>query len=284
MTFGRRRHAATNSLLNKAFAEHGTLIMAHRGTSLGSIADNTRGSVRGALLSGADIVEIDVTGTTDGHFLAFHDGLEEEFLGTTRNVGTMTRAEADEQSFRWLNRPGRTVRLEDALELLAGFRGDVLFNLDRSWPWWPTFLPALDDVGMAGQLVLKCKAWDDAVEVLAEHPTKYPFMPICGSVRDVDAMLARDDLNVVGVELLAAEGDHPFVDADFIADVQARDAFVMVNAETLNTGVPLFAGFDDETAILQGPAAGWGPLFDLGVDVIQTDWPHVLAGYRRSRH
>lgn len=283
MTYGRREHAATNALLNKAFAKHGTLIMAHRGTPLGSIANNTRGSIRGALLSGADIVEIDISGTTDGGFLSFHDGLEPEFLGVDRNVTTMTTAEAGELSFSWLDRPGRKVRLEEALGLLASFRGDVPFNLDRSWPWWPTLLPALDELGMTGQLVLKSKAWEDGVEVLAQHPVKYPFMPICGSVRDVDAMLARTDLNVVGVELLARDASHPFVDADWIADVQARGAFVLANAETLNTGIPLFAGFDDETAIMQGPAAGWGPLFDLGVDVIQTDWPHVLRDYRRTR-
>ena len=42
-------------------ARRGTLVLAHRGTALGSIAENTSAAITAALASGADMVEIDVT-------------------------------------------------------------------------------------------------------------------------------------------------------------------------------------------------------------------------------
>ena len=55
---------------------------------------------------------------------------------------------------------------------------------------------------------------------------------------------------------------------------------VLVNAEVLSNGIPLFAGPDDERAILEGPEQGWGPLLELGVGLIQTDWPWLLSRHR----
>lgn len=278
---GRPEHAATNVLLNELLAERGFLVMAHRGTPLGSMPPNSVGSVLGAVASGADIVEIDVTCSVDGVAYAFHDGLEPEFCAMSDNLRTLTSAEIDQVSYRWLDWPQRKASIPRLRDVLAAVPPRTLVNVDRSWPWWPAVLGELDGLDMASRLILKCRAWEDGVATLAAHPVKYPFMPICGCVADVDAVLTRDDLNVVGVELLAREASHPFVDPGYLADLHARGVFVMVNAETLNTGIPLFAGFDDETSILRGVDAGWGHLLELGVDVIQTDWPHLVAGLRR---
>jgi len=313
VTFGKPRYAEINAQLNRRFAEAGTLVMAHRGTAAGSIAENTTGAVLAAVRSGADIVEIDVTGSSDGEYFVHHDGIEGQHLTTDINLTRMPAAAIEEMSYRWLDRPGRTVRLERLAELLAPFRsasrGAVMFNIDRSWWWWPDVLDELAALDMTPQLLLKCHARNaDAIELLAAHPVKFPFMPICFTVEEAERYLDRDDLNLVGVEVIAptpssapgpvegaaatpapavpvpelVEGS-PFTRAATFAALHERGVFVLVNAEVLPIAVQCFPGLCDERAILEGSEAGWGPIFDLGADVIQTDWPWLLADYREYR-
>lgn len=281
--FGQAKFAAVNAALNARFAQHGTLVAVHRGTGIASVVENTSDAVTAAVASGGDIVEIDVLASADGAFFAFHEGEEQRLLGIDADLRRMAAAEIDVLSYVHADRPGRTVRVERLLELLARFRGSTLFNVDRSWGWWAELLPALDTLDMAGQLLLKSWANDDHVRLLREHPVKYPYLPICASIEEAHAHLDDPDLNIVGVELLAIDQDSPFLDPATIAELHRRGAFVLVNAEVLTTGVPLFCGVDDEVSVLGSPAAGWGRLFELGVDVIQTDWPWLLRDYRAGR-
>ncbi|MBZ2194764.1 glycerophosphodiester phosphodiesterase family protein [Occultella gossypii] len=282
--FGQTRFAAMNAAFNARLGEYGTLVAVHRGTGLASIVENTRDAVTAAVASGGDLVEIDVVASADGEFFAFHDGNERRLLGVDMAILDLPAAQIDTLRYVHADRPGRVSRVERLLDLLAHFRGSTLFNVDRSWHWWPTLLPALDGLDMPGQLLLKSRAWDgEHARLLREHPVKYPYMPICGSVEDAFAHLDDPELNTVGVELLATDASSPFLDAAFVADLRRRGVFVLVNAEVLTTGVPLFAGYDDEAAVLGSPEQGWGPLFELGVDVIQTDWPWLLRDYRNTR-
>lgn len=288
MTFGKPHYAEINALLNRRFLEAGSLVMAHRGTTSGSIAENTTAAVLAAVRSGADIVEIDVTGSSDGQFFVHHDGFEGQHLTTDINLTRMPAAAIEEMSFRWLDRPDRPLRLERLSDLLAGFRSHsrdaVLFNIDRSWWWWPQVLDELASLDMTPQLLLKCHASrGDLVDLLAAHPVKFPFMPICFTLDEALRHADRDDLNLLGVEVIAPSPDHPFTDPGVIAEIRARGLFVLVNAEVLPLAHQCFPGLCDERAITEGSEAGWGPLFDLGADVIQTDWPWLLADYREYR-
>ena len=82
----RPRRTSPGRLLARRLAEHGTLVVAHRGTAVGSIAENTRAAALAALASGADVVEIDVATSADGEFFAFHDGAERRLLGIDENL------------------------------------------------------------------------------------------------------------------------------------------------------------------------------------------------------
>jgi glycerophosphoryl diester phosphodiesterase len=288
VTFGKPQYAEINALLNWRFQRSGTLVMAHRGTASGSIGQNTTGAVMAAVRSGADIVEIDVTGSTDGAFFVHHDGTEADHLTTDVNLRRMPAAAIEEMSFRFLDRPDRTLRIERLAPLLRGFRSSsrdaVMVNIDRSWWWWPQVLDELAGLDMTPQLLLKCRASNtEAIEVLASHPVKFPFMPICFSLDQAYEHLDRDDLNLVGVEVIAPTEDSPFTDPAVIAGLRARGVFVLANAEVLPIPVQCFPGLCDERAITDGSEAGWGRLFDLGFDVIQTDWPWLLADYREYR-
>ena len=65
-----------------------------------------------------------------------------------------------------------------------------------------------------------------------------------------------------------------------IEEIHGLGVFTFVNTVTLTTGVPLFGGLDDELAIATSPREVFGPILDLGVDAIQTDWPAIVRDER----
>lgn len=279
--FGQPQFAPLNALINARLGEVGVLIAAHRGIGAGSIVENTSLAVKASLLSGADMVEIDVTASSDGEFFCFHDGYESELLGVDVNLQTLSAAEIDKTSYIWIDRPGRRARVERLLPMLDSFRGSVLFTVDRSWWRWPQLLNALESLDMAGQLLIKCPAWEEAaLERLRHSRVKFPFMPICANPDDVYRTVGDPQLNTIGVELITTTHHHPWFSPSAMEEFHGLGAFCFVNTETLTTGVPLFGGFDDELAISASPATAFGPIFELGVDAIQTDWPWLVRDFR----
>lgn len=284
--FGLSRHADINRLFNALLERPTPLVVSHGGVAVGSTSPNTCQAVQAAVQSGADVVKIDVSASSDGVFYAFHDGFEEELLGVAgRNIQSMSSWEIDRLVYKWVDRPGRPASVERLLALLSPFRGqNVLFALDRSWWRWPQLLKLLDGSGMRNQLLLKVPSWErDALRKLQQHPVGYATIGICSHEAEVQTLLGFDEVNVVGVELLASFTDSPWFDREVLADLRARGLATWVNSMTLTTGVPLFAGYDDERAIRQSPDAAWGPLVDLGFDAIQTALPWLLRSYLDER-
>lgn len=277
-----------SSLLHELRAERGPLIMAHRGTAVGSIAENTPEAVRAARVSGADLVEIDVSASADGEFFAFHDGAESRLLGEDIDILSLDAAQIRQRRYVHVDRAEKPATVATLTEVLEALPAETPVNIDRSWPWWDTFLPWLDDWDGKAHLVLKCPASEEhALQLLRAHPHRYPFLPICRDLTQAEALVTDPALNTVGVELLAETPDHPALDPLRLRGLRAappngREPLVLVNSEVLTDGVPLFAGHDDERAVLASPESAWRMLFELGVDIIQTDWPWVLHAYREK--
>src|SRR5699024_4801430 len=68
----------------------GPLVVAHRGTPLGSFPDNTVRAAIGALRSGADVIETDVVRSADGEYFLFHTGYERKLLDADVDVRAMS--------------------------------------------------------------------------------------------------------------------------------------------------------------------------------------------------
>lgn len=284
--FGDTAHAGTNALLNR-LAEHARpMIVSHGGVAVGVVSPNTSRAVRAALLSGADAVKIDVSSSTDHIFYAFHDGTEPDLLGIEENLQTLPAATISGLSYQHRDRPGRPARVERLTAVLGDFRGkEVLFALDRSWWRWPTLLKVLDGLQMAQQCVLKVPAWEfAALGKLQAHKVKYPTLAICSTVEELRALPLHDpSINLVGVELIALDEESPWFDPYVLEQLRRESLLIWVNSETLTTGVPLFAGFDDERAVEQSPSAAWSRVLELGVDAVQTEYPWLLHDLRRLR-
>ncbi|MBV1780234.1 glycerophosphodiester phosphodiesterase family protein [Paeniglutamicibacter sp. ABSL32-1] len=280
--FGQGTYAAINEPLNSAFARGGPLVAVHRGTGLGSIAENTGPAVAAALAQGADMVEIDVVESTDGDFFLFHDGYEAMHFGIAENIRTLSTAQILELAYKWCSHPGEPLRVAGVEEVLRA-HPRTLFNVDRSWGSWPRLLPFLDRLPEPGRLLFKSPVEAELLDTLAAHPVKYPYAPIVRSHSEVLQVLATEGINTVGMELIAPDPDHEFAEPGYIHWLHGRGLFALLNAINLSNRVPLFAGFDDETSVLGAPDEGWGRLMSLGADVIQTDWPSLLVPYRDRR-
>ena len=157
--FGQSTHAAINEPLNAAFARRTPLVAVHRGTGLGSIAENTGPAVAAALAQGAEMVEIDVVESTDGDFFLFHDGYEAMHFGIAENIRTLSTAQILELAYKWCSHPGEPLRVAGVEEVLRA-HPRTLFNVDRSWGSWPRLLPFLDRLLAADPATLKLLRMD----------------------------------------------------------------------------------------------------------------------------
>ena len=288
MTFGRARYAQINELLNRKFAEKGTLIAAHRGSWRGNIIQNTLSAYRAAFMLGADIVETDTTVSRDGVVYSLHDGVEPVLMGMPRNATNLSSAQID--LYPCLNALGvptkqHVERLETVFAALT--HGEII-NVDRSWRAGGLVPGILDRFPhMLRQAILKAPLREKQVlEQLNEHPNKYMFMPICATVKDIEDALAYPELNIVGIELIACSPRDELFGADVVEWVHSRGLYAWVNTLVITDLEPedtLYGGLDDDISIKQDPALGWGRLMDMGVDILQTDWPSLVRDYRNLR-
>lgn len=264
------------------------LVIAHRGTTLGSVPDNTVRAAIAALRSGADVVEVDVIRSTDGEFYLFHNGYEGKHFAGAEDLRTLTAAEIDALSYCWQGERG-TVRPTRLLDLLHALP-DAWLNIDRSWSYWPELLDLLTAAGAARRVLLKSPPEPGALAALAAHPTPFLYYPIVRTPEQFAEVRSVPGLHLVGAEVLAAAPEDPYADPAEVAALAAEFPLVQVNALNLENGARLYLGHDDETALFEGPEAGWGPLVRSGATAIQTDWPHLLRehlerqGLRTGRH
>lgn len=268
--------------LDGLIAQRGTpLVIAHRGTPLGSFPDNTLRSAIGAVHSGADIVETDVIRSVDGEYFLFHTGFESKLFGTDADVRTMTAAELDSQVFRWQggSRAPGVERLDTFLEGLP----DTWINIDRSWDHWPHLLDHLAESGAADRVLLKSPPNDAPLRAMAEHPVPFLYFPIVRTAAELRRVASYSGIHLVGAELLAAAPGDDFSDPALVTEVCRTYPLVVMNAINLENGAVLYLGADDDTSILEDPDLGWGRLIDAGATAIQTDWPHLLRSYLAKR-
>lgn len=277
---GAERHARVNRRLQELAARHRPLIVVHRGSGAGSIAENTALAFTAAIRQGADIIETDVIASTDGDYFLFHNGYEQLHFGMAEDIRTLSTAELRALQYEWCRRgQAEPYGLEPLESILNGFP-DTIFNVDRSWWYWPELLEYMAGFGVTDRLLLKSPVRDGALEALARCPEPYPFMPIVKTVAELETVLGHEDINTVVVELLAADEDAELADPEVITALHERGVLVMLNAINLSERQRLFIDWDDETSLVHGPEHGWGRLITHGADLVQTDWPAPLWNYR----
>lgn len=156
--------------------------------------------------------------------------------------------------------------------------------MDRAW----SILPETDAVlrrypHAVQQAIIKTPVKKEYLDFFQTCPVKYMYMPIAYSMEEVRQVLAYDNINVVGVEVIAKSADSEMFAEENLRWLREQGLYVWINSITLSDHHILSGTYDDDMALRLGPDSAWGVLMDRGCNVIQTDWPAQLSAYRNQK-
>ena len=276
----------TDKLLSAA-RERGPLIVAHRGAASGNIPCNSIPAFDAAIAQGADMIELDVTGSLDGTLYCFHPGIEPAHLLSEKRISEMHDDEVS--ALRFVNTDNTPTqypvsRLE---EVLTHLKGRCFINIDK-YPEHPEEIIALvRKLEMEEQILIKSSVDERIIDVTSRIAPDISFMAVLYEEdRVTDKLLALKEagkLNYGGAELVFKDSSSEFATREYIDAMHEKGLITWANAIVFSYRSVLTAGHDDDVSVSLSPDLGWGWLMDLGYDFIQTDWPLALSLYKKSR-
>ncbi len=257
------------------------VIAAHRGASGGNVPCNTMAAYKIAYNQGADMLEIDLNMTADGHLVIFHPKEERDHLGFCGNIRNYTLKQIQEV-LRYVNydRTPTEWTLCTFDEVLEEFRGKCFINVDKFWDFPKEIAESIRRHGVEDQIVVKSNVKANVIDVLEELAPEIMFLPIYNkTVGDLHEQLKTRKINYVGAELVFPVEDCETGSAAFREKLKKEGYIVWGNSILYNYRVPLAGGHSDDISLVENPDLGWGWLADNGFDIIQTDWPLALRLY-----
>ena len=266
------------------FYQKRTLIAAHRGASSGNIPCNSMAAFECALQQKADIIELDVSRTTDGKLFVFHPKMEPVFLGSQRLISEMTSAEAEKLRFLNLDRCVTSYPVERLEDVLRALRGRCLINIDKFWGAPLEIGAVVRELGMQDQVLVKSRMTKENLQAAEEYAKDIPYMALLHDEDHSDELLPLFHGRWAGAEACFCTEDAPVAQTAFIEKMHRLGAAVWVNALVYDERVVLAAGHNDDRSAAGDPDGGWGWLIDRGFDIIQTDFPLMLKAYLLDRN
>ena len=282
----------TEALLEKLHGPDRTYVFycMHRG-DWRNASENSMPSILGSIAKGADMIELDVRKTKDGHYILSHDPTLDRMTDGTGPIAEHTLAEIKKLHLKEFQ-GGKNAKLTDehpiALEeALAATKGKILVNLDKSWLDYRGIAQVLVREGVGREVVLKGPGsmTPDEVKTAFGH--------------DLWALVERNELLFM-----------PIIYAD---SIQQMAVFYQWEAQTVRpfayefvtdsrTGNPLpYFGFGEKAPrlwlntmwegltsdhtdkrSLKDPDGGWGWCLRQGATMIQTDNPVECGAWLRK--
>ena len=234
-------------------------VIAHRGFS-GRAPENTLIAIRRAIEVGADMVEIDVTMTGDGHVILLHD---ETLDRTTDGLGAPTDMTLDEirrlDAGSWFapEYAGEGVPTLD--EALATVKGRILINVEIkseavSHGVVPRVAAAIEEHGMIDQVVVSSFSPEALRLMKITDPTV-----VTASLFNKELHTGRDPL-----EIVQEVGSRGF-------NISAKRVTEAMIERCRTHGFPVAVYTVNEPGELRR-------LKDLGVNAVFTDHPDLMIG------
>ncbi len=278
---GKENYRSINQRLNHLLEEKKVLLAVHRGSAAGNIIENTIPAYLASLKMGGDILEADVVLSKDKKIYHFHSGMEPKNFQQNIDIQAYTSSEIDQLVYINDNLEETSYPVEKLETTLNYFKGKCLINIDRGWNFFPEICALIEKTQTADQILLKGPLTEEVVTFLQASPVKYMFMPKVSTISELEQITALEKINIVGVEIKVVEETDDFFKEENIQKIKEQQLFVWVNALTMDDQKRLFAGYDDNRSILEGEESGWGVILAKGANVIQTDWPALVAEYRK---
>ena len=261
-----------------------TLITAHRGVWGGNIPGNTLASFEIALRQGADMIELDVSNSSDGELFVFHPGMEHVFLHSDRELPDVTASEIRELRFRNSDSTPTQFGINTFDEALEALKGRCYINVDKFWNNVDAIVKAIRRHNMMDQILVKTRPDENVYRYLEENAPDVNYMVILKDHDDQSEQLLKRKLHYAGAEVLFANEESELASSAYVERMHKAGLLVWVNAIVYNHKTVLTAGHNDDISVVGRMDEGWGWLLDKGYDIIQTDWPMMLKAYINQRN
>lgn len=265
--------------LQEARQKKRILIAAHRGVSAGNIPFNTMKAFDAALYQGADILETDITVSSDGELFIFHPKQEINHLNLDVHIEHMTTDEIHQ--LRYVNFDNEITEYEIPTldDFLEKYKKRCLINLDHAWDDLPKVIEKVRRHGMEEQILMKAPAKLKFAKIMEELAPSMMFMPILKERDEFTEQLEKMNVNFVGSELVFMDESSPLIQDEYLKLQHKKGRLLWANAILYSYKAQLSAGHTDDIAVAGDPDLGWGWLIDKGFDIIQTDWVMPLHSY-----
>lgn len=255
-------------------------VCADRGDWRGA-PENSLQAIENCIQMGADMVELSVRKTKDGHLIVMSDNTVDRTTTCSGAVNALTLSEIRNNVLR--NGAGHaTVHLVPTLEeALTLARDRILVVLSNGCDFFEDVYKVLARTAMIKQCIIKAEQpFDDAFNQMPVVFHRMTVMPVVKAVNEnAPAMIEAYEDNCkppVYEVIFDAENEKSL---GLIESVRGKDAGICYNSKWPE----LCAEHDDDRAVEEGEIdQSWQWLLEHGAKVLNTDRPQRLLDYLKS--
>ncbi|HMR84353.1 MAG TPA: glycerophosphodiester phosphodiesterase family protein [Niabella sp.] len=242
--------------------------------------ENSMPALLSAIAMGADIAEIDLKKTKDGHFILLHDRTLDRNTNGKGNPENYTLEEI--KKLRLKNGLGRVtnVQIPSFTEFLKVAKGKILINIDKGYDYFPEVIALLKETGTLQQAIINIDDNTTLDEVEARYgkvPDDVFLMPVVvynGHPRSKEVV--KSYLRHKKTIFQPVWKDDMLIKEENFLELKRQGYGIWMNS----LWASLNGGHDDDSAVEQNrPDETWGWLIQKGASIIQTDRPEKLLKY-----
>lgn len=260
------------------------VVASHRG-DWRNYPENSIPAIESVIRMGVDIMELDVKMTKDSVLILMHDKTIDRMTNGKGRVCDITYDSLMTFNMRRAhNIVTDTLKVPTLREALLCCKDRILVNVDHAYPYYEQIVKLTEELGVAGQVLMKSKSSIDKVnEDTQKYGSRMLYMPVVDVNKPKGKKLFAEYLEK-GVVPMAFElcWQYPGEEInECVKQVHQMGSKIWVN--TIWASLCGGLGNDDDAALAaKNPADVYGQYIDMGVSMIQTDRPEMLLNYLRS--
>lgn len=260
------------------------VVASHRG-DWRNYPENSIPAIESVIRMGVDIMELDVKMTKDSVLILMHDKTIDRMTNGKGRVCDITYDSLMTFNMRRAhNIVTDTLKVPTLREALLCCKDRILVNVDHAYPYYEQIVKLTEELGVAGQVLMKSKSSIDKVnEDTQKYGSRMLYMPVVDVNKPKGKKLFAEYLEK-GVVPMAFElcWQYPGEEIDeCVKQVHQMGSKIWVN--TIWASLCGGSGNDDDAALAaKNPADVYDQYIDMGVSMIQTDRPEMLLNYLRS--
>ncbi|MCC6286559.1 MAG: alpha/beta hydrolase fold domain-containing protein [Chitinophagaceae bacterium] len=231
------------------------VVIAHRGDHV-KVPENTIASIKEAIKSGADYVEVDLRTTKDGYLVLQHDASVDRMTDGKGNVKELTLAQIQALKVSDKNKSEKKIyRVPTFAEVLKACKGKINIYLDFKDADVTETYTQIQAAGMENQVAV----YLNSISQYKKWRSVAPKMPLITSV--IDGVTNKEQLS-----FFLSQGRIEALD-------NINDTAMIATANDNGVAVWMDVESDDEKADI------WHTALLKGIQGIQTDHPAALVKY-----